>query len=587
MKFVNTKNIGFLVVLTASVLIASLALGMDLAPTQAHHLDVRQGFASLPPQAPQGSAAALGTAFTYQGRLEQGGAPATGAFDFEFELYDALSEGAQVGSTLTREDVILSHGIFSLELDFGSVFDGVALYLQIGVRPGDSTGAYSTIGARQALSAVAYALYAQSAPWAGLRGVPAGFADGVDESSTYTAGSGLVLDGDQFAVDPDTVQARISGSCQEDDTLRAINPDGTLVCEARQPAFSRTILDSEEDVGWFTSIAIGADGLGLISYQDDANEYLKVAHCEDVACTSATITTLDNAGTVGKYTSIAIGADGLGLIAYYDRVNEDLKVAHCNDTTCTGATITILDNVGDIDDPSISIAIGADGLGLLGYFDALNNDLKVAHCDDVACTGATITPLDSAGEVGSHTSIAVGADGLGLISYLDITNDALKVAHCNDAVCTSATTSTLESAESVGRSTSITIGTDGLGLISYYDTYHGELKVAHCNDAACTNASLAVIETGGDVGYYNSIAIGADGFGLISYLDIINADLKVAHCDDTACSSASLLTLDSIGAIGWFNAIAIGADGLGLISYYDFDNGNLKVAHCDDLTCTP
>lgn len=39
-------------------------------------------------------------------------------------------------------------------------------------------------------------------------------------------------------------------------------------------------------------------------------------------------TTLDSAGSVGYYISLAIGADGLGLISYYDATNGDLKVAH-------------------------------------------------------------------------------------------------------------------------------------------------------------------------------------------------------------------------------------------------------------------
>ena len=38
---------------------------------------------------PTGSANAvdMGTAFTYQGRLTDGGSPANGPYDFEFELY--------------------------------------------------------------------------------------------------------------------------------------------------------------------------------------------------------------------------------------------------------------------------------------------------------------------------------------------------------------------------------------------------------------------------------------------------------------------------------------------------------------------
>ncbi len=87
-------------------------------------------------------------------------------------------------------------------------------------------------------------------------------------------------------------------------------------------------------MGSYTSITIGADGLGLISYYDATNGDLKVAHCATPTCTSATITTLDSAGNVGQYTSITIGADGLGLISYYDATNGDLKVAHCSNVLC-------------------------------------------------------------------------------------------------------------------------------------------------------------------------------------------------------------------------------------------------------------
>ena len=47
-----------------------------------------------------------------------------------------------------------------------------------------------------------------------------------------------------------------------------------------------------------------------------------------------TITSLDTTGGVGEYSSATIGSDGLGLISYYDDTNGDLKVAHCENTFC-------------------------------------------------------------------------------------------------------------------------------------------------------------------------------------------------------------------------------------------------------------
>ena len=79
--------------------------------------------------------ASVGTAFTYQGRLSDGGSPANGAYDLRFSLFDAASGGAQVGSTLTNNDVIVASGLFNVSLDFGVVFDGSQLWLAVEVRP--------------------------------------------------------------------------------------------------------------------------------------------------------------------------------------------------------------------------------------------------------------------------------------------------------------------------------------------------------------------------------------------------------------------------------------------------------------------
>ena len=75
------------------------------------------------------------------------------------------------------------------------------------------------------------------------------------------------------------------------------------------------------------------------------------------------------------------------------------------------------------------------GLGLISYYDASNEDLKVAHCSNTNCTAATTSTLDEPGDVGWLTSVTIGADGLGLISYFDFTNEDLKVAHCENAFC--------------------------------------------------------------------------------------------------------------------------------------------------------
>jgi hypothetical protein len=117
------------------------------------------GAQGLEPQGTAGTQAALGTAFTYQGRLTDGGDLANGTYDFEFKLYNAASGGGQVASTITKGDVTVTDGLFTVELDFGSgAFTGDARWLEIGVRAGSSAGAYTTLTPRQPLTPAPYAL---------------------------------------------------------------------------------------------------------------------------------------------------------------------------------------------------------------------------------------------------------------------------------------------------------------------------------------------------------------------------------------------------------------------------------------------
>jgi hypothetical protein len=67
---------------------------------------------------------AQGTAFTYQGRLDDGPTPANGGYDLRVVVFDAATGGNQRG-LLTNNAVAASNGLFTTTLDFGSgVFDG-------------------------------------------------------------------------------------------------------------------------------------------------------------------------------------------------------------------------------------------------------------------------------------------------------------------------------------------------------------------------------------------------------------------------------------------------------------------------------
>ena len=107
------------------------------------------------------SASPLGTAFTYQGRLNDGANPANGIYDIQFTLYDALTVGSVVGGPLTSSATGVTNGLFTVALDFGAAaFDGSARWLEIGVHINGSGGGFTTLSPRQPLTPAPYALRA-------------------------------------------------------------------------------------------------------------------------------------------------------------------------------------------------------------------------------------------------------------------------------------------------------------------------------------------------------------------------------------------------------------------------------------------
>jgi len=188
----------------------------------------------------------MGPAFTYQGRLNDGGAPANGNYDVTFTLHDDPVNVASVGTYIILSAVPVTNGLFTVQLnasgEFGpNAFNGQARWLQIGVRTNSANNAFNNftfLTPRQPLDATPQAMFAlnasnavnasfaagvadgaitssklaagsvgaqQLAPgalsWSSLAGIPAGFGDGVDNDTTYSAGAGLSLSGtNQFTV---------------------------------------------------------------------------------------------------------------------------------------------------------------------------------------------------------------------------------------------------------------------------------------------------------------------------------------------------------------------------------------------------
>ena len=639
-------------------------------------------------------AAPLGTAFTYQGQLKESGQPASGLYDLQACLFDDPATPVPIACAPDFNDVPVDAGLFTITLDFGSVpFAGEARLLEVRVRPGASGVGYTILSPRQLIRPAPEALRAatsSAAPWSGLSGVPAGFADGVDDDTnsggtvtsvatgtgltggpitgagtvaiaTSGVGSAQLADGGVLAVDvaanslgsaqiganaieaselannsvdtaaivdgnvtsakiaagavgasqiapgavgaaqinPVQVQARVGGSCPLGSYLRGINPDGSVACTDLPGVNAVTIVDDPAaSVGQYTDIAIGTDGIPMISHYNATDGNLRLTRCANSSCTGlASSRDVDtSANDVGRYSSIAIGNDGLPVISYQDATAGTLKFARCSTRTCaTSLAIATIDDPATSVGAHTSIAIGADGFPVISYQDVTNAALKVAKCANAGCTGtATITTLDdSASIVGLYTSIAIGVDGLPVISYQDQTGFALKVAKCANAACTGTATITPvdvgTSTFSRGSFSSIAIGTDGFPVISYSIGFTSSLSVAKCANAACTGIATISSAPGG---IYTSIAIGTDGLPIVATFELLNTSaLWVTKCANVACTGGGATAIVTIvdepesDSAGTFAAIAIGADGLPVVAYQAGTSGALKVAKCGSRSC--
>lgn len=105
-------------------------------------------------------------------------------------------------------------------------------------------------------------------------------------------------------------------------------------------------------------------------------------------------------------------------------------------------------------------------------------DLKVVHCTSADCSSHdTPASLETAGDVGTHTSIAIGNDTFPVISYVDRTGMFLKMIHCTSTNCSSFDPPiTLDGAVLIA--SNLVMGIDG---VTFTYATNDSLRLIHCS----------------------------------------------------------------------------------------------------------
>jgi hypothetical protein len=113
-----------------------------------------------------GEARAQTSAFTFQGRLNDSGAPANGNYDLELKLFDtpAAGTGTQIGSTIDLPGVKVTSGVFTVQLDFtAAAFSGGDRFVEVGITQAGSGAPFTILDPRQPITPTPYALFSLNA----------------------------------------------------------------------------------------------------------------------------------------------------------------------------------------------------------------------------------------------------------------------------------------------------------------------------------------------------------------------------------------------------------------------------------------
>lgn len=153
------------------------------------------------------------------------------------------------------------------------------------------------------------------------------------------------------------------------------------------------VVDDTGKVGKYTSLALAEGDRPVISYYDEENEDLKIALCQDALCSAPTLKILAGGATEdGEYNALALDDADRPRVAYQhydgdaDPVVGAIKLAACEDAACTSVSHAEVDRKkGDRLGAYNSMVLDSDDRPIIGYWDPAGHAMRVALCRDATC----------------------------------------------------------------------------------------------------------------------------------------------------------------------------------------------------------
>ncbi|MCC5866497.1 MAG: collagen-like protein, partial [Wenzhouxiangella sp.] len=528
------------------------------------------------------------TAITYQGQLDQSGTPFTGSADLEFRLYDALTDGTQVGLVVSRPDWPVENGLFQVELDFGpAAFTDQPLYLEIRVEG-------LAMDPRQRLRPAPLAMFAL----AGNEGPPGPQGDtgppGPQGEQGPQGEPGIQgQQGPQGLEGPKGEPGPAGPTGPQGDQ----GPQGEAGVQGEQGPQGLAGPQGEPGPQGLQGLQGPEGPAGPAGPQGPAGPTGPGTVASVTAGFGLTGGTITDTGTIAIDTSVVqTRIEGACPPGTYLRAILGDGSPNCE--LHPSAHYRFIDQ-NPLSTFRGAVAVRADGRPLIAYS---RNGLLLADCADPACSAFESRLLSDGSEtVGSTVDIVIRDNGRPLVAYqrrVAIGSAQVRLFDCADSACTSGTSRLADGNGEAGQIISMALRPDGRPVLTYSSNGASNtrrLDFYDCDNIDCSSGEpLVLITLFNELDEFPKVAIEvrADGRPLIAFSEHDSSGLfylaKLVDCENTACTQRSVRTLDFdfSGVLGTALGFAVRQDGRPLVVYNHQQANQLRAYDCANDSCS-